>query len=140
MEGLERQYELYRLLEQEFAKQKEALRGMEEQQARVREQTVANFKVSQEFDDILNAEYDASFSNTYKMCGENAVAEIRKTISQFTLEAFSVPLNVAGSVPQESSAQTPTPPDEDLEPLFGQRASSHPLLTFSSEKDKGDAP
>lgn len=139
MEGLEPQYERYRVLELEFAAQKEALRRIEEQQSCVREQVVADFKVSQEFYDILNAEYDALFPNTYKMCWENAVAEIGKTISQVTLEAFPVPAGAGGNFPQESSAQSPTPPEEDLDPLFGQRASSPHLLTFPFEEDKGDA-
>lgn len=113
---------------------------MEEQQTHVREQAGADFKASQEFDDILKTEYDASFPNTYMMCWENVVTEIRKTISQITWKAFPVPLNVGGGVPQESSTQSSTPLKDDLDPLFSQRADSPTLFTFPSEEDKGDAP
>lgn len=84
MDNLEHQYERYQVLKLKFVEQKEKLMQMEAQQARCREHVVEDFKKYHEFEDILNAEYNASFPNTFRTCWENVMFEIGKTIAQVT--------------------------------------------------------
>ena len=58
----------FREVERELAEEKEKTRRLEERLEREKEAIVVEYKASQEFEDLLNAEYDASFLETFKMC------------------------------------------------------------------------
>ena len=71
--------------------EQEKVRTLEAELARVRREAIADYKASKEFEDLLNAEYDASFPETFKSCWERIVEELGTQIEGVTLERFPVP-------------------------------------------------
>ena len=82
-----------------------------------REEVIADYKASAEFQSLLDDEYDANFPATFKDCWETIVEEIGRKIPEVTLEAYPVPLSSgqgpSGDEAQESardSTLVPSPP------------------------------
>ena len=117
----------FREVERELAVEKEKTRRLEERLEREKEAIVAEYKASQEFEDLLNAEYDASFPETFKMCWETAISELGSKIEGVTLEKFPVP-PMGGKKTSEELTQSPIAALEDSEPALeddlGNAASS----------------
>ena len=106
-------FEQFRKVEAELVAEQEKVRALEAELARVRREAIADYKASKEFEDLLNAEYDASFPETFKSCWERIVEELGTQIEGVTLERFPVP-----KLPGE---ETPSPMAvEDL-------GDSHPV-------------
>lgn len=106
-------FEQFRRVEAELVAEQEKVRTLEAELARVRREAVEDFKKSKEFDDILAAEFDSSFAETFKSCWERIIDELGSQIEGVTLERFPVP-----KLPGE---ETPSP--MAVEDLGG----SHPL-------------
>ena len=99
--------------------EQEKVRTLEAELARVRREAVEDFKKSKEFEDILAAEFDSSFPETFKSCWERIIDELGSQIAGVTLERFPVP-----KLPGE---ETPSPMAvEDL-------GDSHPVDSQSLE-------
>ena len=79
--------------------EQEKVRSLEAELARVRQEAIADFKASPEFDDLLAAEYDASFSETFKSCWERIIEEVGAQIEGVTLERFPVPKSPGEETP-----------------------------------------
>ena len=101
-------------MEKELAEEKEKVRSLEAELVRVRTEAIADFKKSQEYEELLVVEYDVSFSDTFKSCWEAIIEELGSKIDEVTLEKFLVPL-----VPRK----TPASPVDLEETGFG---DSHP--------------
>ncbi|XP_074351438.1 uncharacterized protein LOC141690546 [Apium graveolens] len=63
-------------VEKELADEKEKVRKLELDAERARADVIAEYKASQDFQDVLNAEYDANFPETFSSCWEQIVEEI----------------------------------------------------------------
>ena len=84
-------FEQFRKVEAELVAEQEKVRTLEAELARVRREAIADFKASPEFDEVLAAEYDASFPETFKSCWERIIDELGSQIEGVTLERFPVP-------------------------------------------------
>ena len=84
-------FEQFRKVEAELVAEQEKVRSLEAELERVRREAIADFKASPEFDDLLAAEYDASFPETFKSCWERIIDEVGAQIEGVTLERFPVP-------------------------------------------------
>ena len=84
-------FEQFRKVEAELVAEQEKVRALEAELARVRREAIADYKASKEFEDLLNAEYDANFPETFKSCWERIVEELGTQIEGVTLERFPVP-------------------------------------------------
>ncbi|KAL1833360.1 hypothetical protein ACET3Z_003011 [Daucus carota] len=84
-------FEQYRKVEAELVAEQEKVRTLEAELARVKREAIADYKASKEFEDLLVAEYDASFPETFKSCWERIVEELGAQIEGVTLERFPVP-------------------------------------------------
>lgn len=108
-------FERFRAVEKELAEEKERVRTLKTELARTRAEVIAEYKNSQEFEDLLAAEYDASFPETFKMCWESIIEELGSKIEGVSLENFPVP-----PIPGKTTSST-----VDLEEMgFG---DSHPI-------------
>ena len=94
-------FEQFRKVEAELAAEQEKVRTLEAELERVKNEVIADYKASQEFEDLLSAEYDASFPETFKSCWEKIVEELGSQIEGVTLECFPVP--------NPSGKETPSP-------------------------------
>ena len=92
------------------------IRSLEAELARTRAEAIEDYKKSKEFDDLLSAEYDASFPETFTMCWESIIEELSSKIEGVSLEKFPVP-----PIPGKTSA---SPVDLEEEEVLG---DSHPL-------------
>ena len=79
-------------MEKELAEEKEKVRSLEAELVRVHTEAIADFKKSQEYEELLAVEYDASFPDTFKSCWEAIIEELGSKIDEVTLEKFLVPL------------------------------------------------
>ena len=61
-------FEQFRKVEAELVAEQEKVRTLEAELERVKKEAIADYKASQEFEDLLSAEYDASFPETFKSC------------------------------------------------------------------------
>ena len=112
-------FEQFRKVEADLVAEQEKVRTLEAELARVRREAVEDFKKSKEFEDILAAEFDSSFPETFKSCWERIIDELGSQIAGVTLERFPVP-----KLPGE---ETPSPMAvEDL-------GDSHPVDSQSLE-------
>ena len=112
-------FEQFRKVEAELVAEQEKVRSLEAELERVRREAIADFKASPEFDDLVAAEYDASFPETFKSCWERIIDEVGAQIEGVTLERFPVP-----TLPGE---ETPSPMAvEDL-------GESHPIDSQDGE-------
>ena len=84
-------FEQFRKVEAELVAEQGKVRTLEAELARVRREAIADFKASPEFDELLAAEYDASFPETFKSCWERIIDELGSQIEGVTLERFPVP-------------------------------------------------
>ena len=84
-------FEQFRRVEAELVAEQEKVRTLEAELARVRREAVEDFKKSKEFEDILAAEFDSSFPETFKSCWERIIDELGSQIEGVTLERFPVP-------------------------------------------------
>ena len=84
-------FEQFRKVEAELVAEQEKVRTLEAELARVNKEAVEDFKKSQEFEDLLVAEYDASFAETFKSCWVKIIEELGSQIEEVTLERFPVP-------------------------------------------------
>ena len=73
-------FEQFRKVEAELVAEQEKVRTLEAELARVRREAIADFKASPEFDELLAAEYDASFPETFKSCWERIIDELGSQI------------------------------------------------------------
>ena len=64
--------------------EQEKVRTLEAELARVKKEAIADYKASQEFEDLLVAEYDASFPETFKSCWERIIEELGTQIEGVT--------------------------------------------------------
>ena len=94
-------FEQFRKVEAELVAEQEKVRTLEAELERVKKEAIADYKASQEFEDLLSAEYDASFPETFKSCWEKIVEELGSQIEGVTLERFPVP--------NPSRKETPSP-------------------------------
>ncbi|XP_074375034.1 uncharacterized protein LOC141716747 [Apium graveolens] len=95
-------------VEKELADEKEKVRKLELDAQRARAEVIAEYKTSQDFQDVLNAEYDANFPETFSSCWEQIVEEIGKKIPEVTFTAYPVPV-IPGKEPLlEDSPVSPT--------------------------------
>ena len=129
LESSSANFERFREVEKELAAEKEKVRTLEAELDRVRTEAIEDFKKSKEYEDLLAAEYDASFPATFKNCWEAIIEELGSKIEGVTLEKFPVP-----PIPGKTSESS-----EDLEETeFG---DSHPLETQEEEAQDGvDSP
>ncbi|KAK1392679.1 hypothetical protein POM88_011735 [Heracleum sosnowskyi] len=84
-------FEMFRGVERELVDEKERVRQLEAQLQRGREDVIAEYRASKEFDDLLNAEYDANFPSTFKDCWESIIEELGTKIEGVSLDKFPVP-------------------------------------------------
>ena len=84
-------FEQFRKVEAELVAEQEKVRTLEAELVRVRTEAVEDFKKSQEYEDLLVAEYDASFPETFKSCWVKIIEELGSQIEGVTLERFPVP-------------------------------------------------
>ena len=122
-------FECFREVEKELAAEKEKVRTLEAELARVRTEAIEDFKKSKEYEDLMAAEYDAAFPETFKNCWEAIIGELSSKIEGVSLEQFPVP-----PIPGKTSESS-----EDLEETeFG---DSHPVETQDEEAQDGvDSP
>ena len=118
-------FERFRQVERELAEEKERVRTLEAELERTHAEAIAEYKASQEFDDLLAAEYDASFPDTFKACWETIIGELGSQIEGVTLERFPVP-----PVP----GKTPSSPVDLDEAALG---DSHPNATQDEDAQDG---
>ena len=118
-------FERFRQVERELAEEKERVRTLEAELERTCAEAIAEYKASQEFDDLLAAEYDASFPDTFKACWETIIGELGSQIEGVTLERFPVP-----PVP----GKTPSSPVDLDEAALG---DSHPNATQDEDAQDG---
>ncbi|XP_074358745.1 uncharacterized protein LOC141698038 [Apium graveolens] len=87
---------------------------------------IADYKASQDFQEVLNAEYDANFPDTFATCWEHIVGEIGKKVPGVTLEASPVPPipgkgssdeDLSPSLIHATSAEATTSPLQDATPM-----------------------
>ena len=84
-------FEQFRKVEAELVAEQEKVRTLEAELVRVRTEAVEDFKKSQEYEDLLVAEYDASFPEAFKSCWVKIIEELGSQIEGVTLERFPVP-------------------------------------------------
>ena len=84
-------FEQFRRVEAELVAEQEKVRTLEAELARTRAEAIEDYKKSKEFDDLLAAEYDASFPETFTLCWESIIAELSSKIEGVSLEKFPVP-------------------------------------------------
>lgn len=98
LKASEANFTRFREVEKELADEKEKVRKLELDAQRARAEVIAEYKASQDFQDVLNAEYDANFPETFSSCWEQIVEEIGKKIPEVTLTAYPVP-DIPGKEP-----------------------------------------
>ena len=108
-------FEQFRRVEAELVAEQEKVRTLEAELARTRAEAIEDYKKSKEFDDLLAAEYDASFPETFTLCWESIIAELSSKIEGVSLEKFPVP-----PIP----GKTPASPIDLEEEVLG---DSHPV-------------
>ena len=84
-------FERFRKVEAELVAEQEKVRTLEAELERVKKEAITNYKASQEFEDLLSDEYDASFLETFNSCWKNIIEELGSQIDGVTLERFPVP-------------------------------------------------
>ena len=85
-------FQQFRRVEAELVAEQEKVRTLEGELARVKREAIADYKASQEFEDLLAAEYDASFPEIFKSCWEQIIDELGSQIDGVTPERFLVPM------------------------------------------------
>ena len=69
-------FEQFRRVEAELVVEQKKVRTLEAELARTRAEAIEDFKKSREFEDLLAAEYNASFPETSKSCWERTIDEL----------------------------------------------------------------
>lgn len=120
-------------MEMELAAEKEKSRRLELELAKGKEQILKEYRSSREFEELLNAEYDANFPATFNMCWEKIIEELGQKISGVTLAKFPAPaIPGASSSTQETVCETvaqfSTQPASDSQPLPSQEGVSSPMV------------
>ena len=85
-------FEQFRRVEAELVAEQEKVRSLEAELERVRREAIADYKASPEFADLLAAEYDSTFYETFKSCWERIIDEVGAQVEGVTLERFPVPV------------------------------------------------
>ena len=84
-------FQQFRKVKAELVAEHEKVCTLEAELERVKKEAIADYKASKEFEDLLAAEYDASFPATFKSCWEMIIEELGSQIDGVTLERFPVP-------------------------------------------------
>ena len=84
-------FEQFKKVEAELVAEQEKVRSLEAELARVRQEAIADFKASPEFEELLTTEYDQSFPETFKSSWERISNELSSQINGVSLERFPVP-------------------------------------------------
>ena len=129
-------FEQFRKVEAELVAEQEKVRTLEAELARVKREAIADYKASPEFEELLAAEYDASFPETFKSCWERIIDELGSQIEGVTLERFPVP-----RLPGEESPSPMAVEDlEESHPLDSQdlEIPTENLMIQGSNQDEGD--
>ena len=84
-------FEQFRKVEAELVAEQEKICTLEAELSRVRTEAIEDFKKSHEFENLLVAEYDGSFPETFKSCWVKIIEELGSQIEGVTLEQFPVP-------------------------------------------------
>ena len=71
--------------------EQEKVRSLEAELARVRREAIVDFKALPGFEELLAAEYDLSFPETFKSCWVRIIDELSSQIDGVSLERFLVP-------------------------------------------------
>ena len=88
-----------------------------------REEVIADYKASPEFQDLLDAEYDDNFPATFKDCWKTIIGKIGQKIPGVTLEEFPVSI-ASGAGPSKEIRESAR--DSSISPV---RAASIEAVT-----------
>ena len=124
-ESLATNFKRFWRVKKELADETEKVRSLEDELARTRAKAIVEYKKSQEFEDFLPAEYNASFPETFKSCWEAIIEELGSKIEGVTLEKYPVP-----PIP----GKTPASPVDLEETEFG---DSHPQDSQDEDIQEG---